>query len=120
MSTPGCILTGFRRCSEITLECHDTSAEVVALLVPMEDLLEALGVPTAVRRERHELSLVYRGSGPCPLHEESNPTDFSWSTDGSWRCSACGRRGGKGRFFYADTEKCLAREALSLSSQHCA
>ena len=113
MSTPGRILTGLRRCSEITLESHDTSAEVVALLVPMEDLLEALGVPTAVRRERHELSLVYRGSGPCPLHEESNPTDFSWSTDGSWRCSACGRKGGKIGLIHAIRKKSTERETFT-------
>lgn len=65
------------------VSAHDR-ADTIASLVPMEDLLEALGVP--VTRTR---------SGPCPLHAGSSPIDFSWIPEGSWRCRTCGRRGGK-------------------------
>ena len=58
--------------------------DLVASLVPMEDLLEALDIP--VTRAR---------SGPCLMHAGSSSTDFSWKPDGSWRCRICGKRGGK-------------------------
>jgi hypothetical protein len=60
-----------------------TDAGHIAALVPMREVLRALGFAANERARR----------SPCLLHSGSNPTAFSWSEDGRWHCFSCGRGG---------------------------
>jgi len=55
----------------------------VAELVPMSELLGALGFTVSTRTRRC----------PCILHGGSNPSAFSWRDDGRWYCHSCGAGG---------------------------
>ncbi len=52
-------------------------------LVPMPRLLEALGFQPNQRSRRCS----------CVLHEGSNPSAFSWTETGLWKCHSCGAGG---------------------------
>jgi phage/plasmid primase-like uncharacterized protein len=55
----------------------------VAALVPMPRLLEALGFDVNERTRRCA----------CILHGGSNPSAFSWTEAGLWKCYSCGAGG---------------------------
>jgi hypothetical protein len=60
-------------------------AHEIAGLVPMPELLGALGFEVNTRTHR----------SACPLHKGSNPTAFSWTETGLWRCHSCSAGGDK-------------------------
>jgi len=51
----------------------------------MPRLLGELGIEANKRTHR----------GPCPIHGGSNPTAFSWTDAGLWKCHSCGAGGDK-------------------------
>ena len=51
--------------------------------VAMSCLLDMLGIKVNERTRR----------GPCPIHGGSNPTAFSWTDTGLWKCHSCGAGG---------------------------
>jgi phage/plasmid primase-like uncharacterized protein len=77
-------------------------AREIAALVPMGRLLESLGFAVDERTRR----------APCLLHSGSNPTAFSWTESGLWRChSTCGRGGDRIALVRA-VRRCSFREAV--------
>jgi hypothetical protein len=61
----------------------ESDARRVAALVPMKRLLTELGFQTNERNRRCA----------CRLHGGKNPTAFSWTESGLWRCHSCGAGG---------------------------
>lgn len=84
----------------------NADARQVAELVPMAELLRALGFAVSERTHR----------APCVLHEGANPSAFSWREDGLWRCHACGR-GGDRIALVREARSCSFGEAVSLLAQ---
>ncbi len=81
--------------------CHFAEARSVARLVPMSHLLEILRFRLNTRSRRCA----------CVLHEGSNPSAFSWTEEGLWKCFACGAGGDKITLIRA-VRKCSFREAM--------
>ena len=73
----------------------------IAELVPMAQLLAELGFAVSERTRR----------APCLLHGGSNPTAFSWTEAGLWRCHSCGKGGDKITLIRA-VRNCGFREAV--------
>jgi hypothetical protein len=73
----------------------------IAELVPMTRLLEALGFAVNARVKRCA----------CILHSGTNPTAFSWTDSGFWRCHSCGAGGDRIALVRA-TRRCSFREAV--------
>jgi hypothetical protein len=67
----------------MTEHVRSASPREIAALVPMPALLRALGFAVNERTKR----------APCRLHGGSNPSAFSWTDSGLWRCHSCGRGG---------------------------
>jgi hypothetical protein len=82
------------------------SPREIAELVPMPELLAALGIPVNTRSHR----------APCILHGGSNPTAFSWRDDGRWYCFSCGKGGDKFALVMA-VRDCSFREALGFVAE---
>jgi CHC2 zinc finger len=76
-------------------------ASEIATLVPMPHLLESLGFDVNGRTKRC----------PCLLHGGSNPSAFSWTDAGLWRCHSCGAGGDKISLVRA-VRNCSFREAV--------
>jgi hypothetical protein len=73
----------------------------IVALAPMPQLLESLGFTVNIRTRRC----------CCMLHGGSNPTAFSWTEQGLWKCHSCGAGGGKVAVVMA-TRRCSYREAV--------
>jgi len=76
-------------------------AREVAALVPMARLLESLGFAVNERTRR----------AACLLHSGSNPSAFSWTDSGLWRCHSCGR-GGDRIALVRTARQCSFRDAV--------
>ena len=74
----------------------------IAASVPMNRLLESLGFVVNERTKR----------SPCLLHSGSNPTAFSWTESGLFRCHSCGR-GGDRIALVREVKQCSFREAVA-------
>ena len=74
----------------------------IATLVPMSHLLGVLGFSVNYRSHRCA----------CILHEGSNPSAFSWTEAGLWKCYRYGAGGDKITLVRA-TRKCSFREAIA-------
>jgi len=72
----------------------------------MAALLEALGFRVDTRSHRSE----------CLLHKGSNPSAFSWTETGLWRCHSCGAGGDRIALVQA-IRKCGFREAAEFLAQ---
>ena len=79
-----------------------TDAHEIAALVPMAELLPALGFAADTRTRR----------APCVLHGGRNPSAFSWREDGRWHCHSCGR-GGDRIALVREARSCSFREAVT-------
>lgn len=77
------------------------AAHDISNLVPMSELLSALGIVVNTRTRR----------APCLLHEGTNPGAFSWTDDGRWHCFHCGQGGDKLRLIQ-EVRKCSFLNAL--------
>lgn len=73
----------------------------VAGLVPMPELLRALGFEANERTRRCA----------CILHGGSNPSAFAWLADGRWHCHSCGAGGDKIALVRA-MRQCSFRDAV--------
>lgn len=82
------------------------SPREIAALVPMPELLAALGIPVHTRTHR----------APCMLHGGSNPTAFSWRDDGRWHCFSCDSGGDRIDLVRAARE-CSFPEALGFLAE---
>lgn len=80
---------------------HPVLAADVAALVTMPELLDTLGIGVNTRTRR----------APCPLHNGSNPTAFSWIDGGRWHCHSCGKGGDK-LTLVQEVRKCSFLDAL--------
>jgi hypothetical protein len=80
-----------------------SSPHEIAGLVPMPDLLLALGFEANERTRR----------APCILHRGSNRTAFSWREDGRWHCFSCERGGDKIALIRA-VRQCSFSEAVDV------
>jgi hypothetical protein len=67
-------------------------AEAIADFIAMRDLLGQLDIP--ITKTGWDAG-TRSGRSPCPFHEGSNATDFSWTGEGFWHCSSCKRHGNK-------------------------
>ncbi len=83
-----------------------SGARVVAALVPMPRLLAELGFTVNERTHR----------APCVLHGGSNPTAFSWTDAGLWKCHSCGAGGDKITLI-CQMRQCSFREAVGFLRQ---
>jgi hypothetical protein len=73
----------------------------IATLVPMARLIVELGFEVNERTRR----------APCPLHSGSNPTSFSWTDSGLWKCQSCGAGGDRIALVRA-VKQCSFRDAV--------
>jgi DNA primase len=72
----------------------------------MEQVLEHYGVLHTLKRKGNRLS------GPCPIHNGSNPTQFRVETDRNiWNCFSECKHGGNTLDFIAKKEDCLVHDA---------
>ena len=79
-----------------------SDAREIAELVPMPELLAALGFTVNTRTRRCA----------CILHGGANLTAFSWREDGLWHCHSCGAGGDRIALVRA-ARRCSFREAVA-------
>lgn len=82
------------------------SPNEIAALVPMPEMLRALGFKVTERTRR----------SACLLHGGSNRSAFSWTEAGLWRCHSCGAGGDRIALVQA-VRHCGFREALEFLGQ---
>lgn len=74
--------------------------------ITMEQILEHYGVLHTLKRNGNRLS------GPCPIHNGTNPTQFRVETDRNiWNCFSECKHGGNTLDFIAKKENCSVHEA---------
>jgi hypothetical protein len=77
-------------------------AKEIAALVPMDKLVNELGIVVNRRTRRAR----------CLLHGGDNPTSLSWTEDGLWHCFSC-RRGGDKIALVREARGCGFRAAVA-------
>jgi DNA primase len=78
----------------------------------MEQVLEHYGVLHTLKRNGNRLS------GPCPIHNGTNPTQFRVETDRNiWNCFSECKHGGNTLDFIAKKENCSVHEAALMACE---
>jgi hypothetical protein len=85
------------------MKAHDRD---LAGHAPMPQLLDSLGFTVNIRTRRC----------CCILHGGNNPTAFSWTEQGLWKCHSCGAGGNKVALVRA-ARKCSYLEAIQFIAQ---